>query len=51
MSKILTLSAIGRGVEAARYQKSLNKLLECGEVWELNDLLTVINREIERYRD
>ena len=51
MRNILTLSAIGREGEAARYQKSLNKLLECGEVWELNDLLTAINKEIERYKD
>ena len=51
MSKILTLSALNRGAEAARYQKSLNKLVEDGEVWELNNLLSLIKRDIERYRD
>ena len=51
MSKILTLTALNRSAEAARYQKALNKLVEDGEVWELNNLLSSIKRDIERYRD
>ena len=51
MSKILTLTALNRSAEAARYQKSLNKLVEEGEVWELNNLLSSIKRDIDRYRD
>ena len=47
----MTLTALNRRAEAARYQKALNKLVEDGEVWELNNLLSSIKRDIERYRD
>lgn len=51
MNKILTLSSLDRGLEAARYQKSLNRLVEEGEVWELNNLLYLIKRDIEKYKE
>ena len=51
MSRILTLTSLGRVSEASRYEKALNKLIEDGEVWELNNLLHVIKRDIEKYRD
>jgi putative GTP pyrophosphokinase len=51
MNKILTLNSIGRRGEGSRYEKSLNKLIEEGEVWELNSLLFSIKKDIEKYRD
>ena len=51
MSKILTLSSLNRTVEAARYQKSLNKLVEDGEIWELNNLLYLIRKDIDKYKE
>ena len=51
MSGILTLTSLGRGVEASRHEKALNKLIEDGEVWELNNLLYAIKKDIEKYRD
>ena len=51
MNSLLTLISLGKDVEASRYQKTLNKLIEDGEVWELNSLLFSVKKEIERYRD
>ncbi|AYE34930.1 GTP pyrophosphokinase [Clostridium septicum] len=51
MNSILTLISIGKVAEAGRYQVSLNKLIEEGEVWELNNLLASIKRDINKYRD
>lgn len=51
MSNILTLTSLGRGAESSRYEKALNKLIEDGEVWELNNLLYLIKRDIEKFRD
>lgn len=51
MSKIVTLSSIGRDAEASRYENSLNKLVEEGEVWELNNLLFAINKDVEKYKE
>lgn len=51
MNKILVLSSLNRIVEASRYEKSLNRLLEDGEVWELDKLLDCINRDIEKFRE
>ncbi|MBE6048164.1 MAG: GTP pyrophosphokinase family protein [Clostridium sp.] len=51
MNKILTLRAIDRLPEATRYEKALNKLIEEGEVWELNNLLFAINKEIDRFKE
>jgi len=51
MNKILTLNSIGRRGEGSRYEKSLNKLIEDGEVCELNSLLFSIKKDIDRYKD
>ena len=51
MNKILVLSSLDRIVEASRYEKSLNRLLEDGEVWELDKLLDCINRDIEKFKE
>lgn len=49
MNQILTLISLGKVAEASRYQLLLNKLLEDGEVWEFDNLLYSIQREIEKY--
>lgn len=51
MSKSLTLKSIGRKIESSRHDKSLNRLIEDGEVWELNNLLFAINKDIEKFKD
>ncbi|MDD7794953.1 GTP pyrophosphokinase [Clostridium sp. 'White wine YQ'] len=51
MSSILTLTSLGRIADASRYQISLNKLIEDGEVWELNSLLFSIHRDIDKYKE
>ncbi|MGL5148992.1 MAG: GTP pyrophosphokinase [Clostridium sp.] len=50
MNSILTLMSLGKVAEASRYEKSLNRLIEEGEVWELNSLLSSIKREIEKFK-
>lgn len=49
MNSILNLISIGKVAEASRYQISLNKLIEEGEVWELNNLLRSVQRDIDKY--
>ena len=49
MNSILNLISIGKVAEATRYQISLNKLIEEGEVWELNNLLRAVQRDIDKY--
>ena len=49
MNSILNLISIGKVAEAYRYQISLNKLIEEGEVWELNNLLRAVQRDIDKY--
>ncbi|WP_106059318.1 GTP pyrophosphokinase [Clostridium vincentii] len=51
MSKIINLKTIDRVLESTRYEKTLNKLIEDGEVWELNNLLFAINKDIEKFKD
>ncbi|GFZ33903.1 GTP pyrophosphokinase [Clostridium zeae] len=51
MNNILSLMSIGKLAEASRYQVSLNKLIEDGEVWELNNLLHLVQRDIEKYKE
>ena len=51
MNSLLTLMSLGKTAEASRYEKTLNKLIEEGEVWELNSLLFSVKREIEKYKD
>lgn len=49
-NKILQLSSMGRKIEAARFEKELNKLMEVGEVSELNELLLSVNKSVEMYK-
>ncbi|MGL5379591.1 GTP pyrophosphokinase [Clostridium sp.] len=51
MSSILSLISLGKVAEASRYQTSLNKLIEEGEVSELNNMLTAIKKDINKYRE
>lgn len=51
MNALLTLMTLGKNAEASRYEKTLNKLIEEGEVWELNSLLFSVQREIEKFKD
>ncbi|WP_294155461.1 GTP pyrophosphokinase family protein [uncultured Clostridium sp.] len=51
MNSLLTLISLGKNAEASRYEKTLSKLIEEGEVWELNSLLFSVKREIEKYKD
>ena len=51
MNNIMTLMSIGKTAEASRYQVMLNKLVDEGEVWELNNLLSSINKDIIRYKE
>ncbi|AQM60750.1 GTP pyrophosphokinase [Clostridium baratii] len=51
MNQILVLISLGKIPEASRYEKSLNKLIENGDVWELNSLLDSIKKEIDKYKD
>ncbi|MGL4772692.1 MAG: GTP pyrophosphokinase [Clostridium sp.] len=50
MNNILTLISLGKVAEATRYEKSLNRLIEEGELWELNSLLASIKRDIEKFK-
>ena len=43
--------SLGKAAEASRYQVMLNKLVDEGEVWELNSLLDSIKKDIVRYKD
>lgn len=51
MNNIVTLMSIGKAAEAARYESMLNKLVDGGEVSELNTLLRAIKRDVERYKE
>ena len=51
MNNIMTLMSIGKIAEASRYQVMLNKLVDEGEVWELNNLLSSIKKDIIRYKE
>ena len=51
MDNILILSSLGKFAEASRYELSLNKLIEDGEVYEFNNLLEAIKRDIRKYRE
>lgn len=51
MHNILTLKSLGKNAEANRYESSLNKLVEDGEINELNNLLVIVKREVSKYRD
>jgi putative GTP pyrophosphokinase len=51
MNNIINLNSMGKFAEAARFQSSLNKLLEEGDVTELNNLLQGIKRTLELFKD
>lgn len=51
MNNILTLISIGKIAEASRYQMTLNKLIEESEIWELNNLLKSIRRDIDKFKE
>ena len=51
MHNILSLRSLGKNAEASRFESSLNKLVEDGEINELNNLLILVKREVNRYKD
>ncbi len=51
MNNILTLSSMGKMAEYTRFQNTLNKLIEEGEVAELNNLLQTTQKTIEKFRE
>jgi putative GTP pyrophosphokinase len=50
MNNILTLTSIGKPAESTRFQMQLNKLIEEGEVYDLNNLLQATEKTLEKYR-
>ena len=50
MNNILLLSSLGKVNEATRFQSHLNKLIEQGEVSELNNLLKSTEKLVEIYK-
>ncbi|NFS10711.1 GTP pyrophosphokinase family protein [Clostridium botulinum] len=51
MNSLLTLSSLGKEAEAARHEKTLNKLIQYGEIWELDNLLFYVKKDVEKYRE
>ena len=51
MNNILILMSSGKVAEASRYQVALNRLIEEGEVYEFSNLLAMIKKDIEKYKD
>ncbi|MDT8719024.1 GTP pyrophosphokinase family protein [Clostridium sp. 19966] len=51
MNNILMLSSMGKFSESIRYQNILNKLIEEGEVSELNNLRELTSKAIDKYKD
>ncbi len=50
MNNILTLSSLGKFSESTRFQAQLSRLLEEGEVYELNNLLMATEKALDKYR-
>lgn len=50
MNNILTLSSIGKAAESTRFQIQLNRLIEEGEVYDLNNLLHATEKTMEKYK-
>jgi putative GTP pyrophosphokinase len=50
MNNILTLASIGRSVDSTRFQMQLNKLIQGGEVYELNNLLQATEKALGKYK-
>ena len=51
MNNILMLKSLGKTQEAIRFEGSLNKLIEDGEINELNTLLILAKREVNKYKE
>ncbi|MBE6052888.1 MAG: GTP pyrophosphokinase family protein [Clostridium sartagoforme] len=51
MNNILMLKSLGKTQEAIRFEGSLNKLIEDGEINELNTLLVLAKREVNKYKE
>jgi putative GTP pyrophosphokinase len=50
MNNVLMLSSVGKHMESIRFQAQLNKLIEEGEVFELNSLLKATEKALEIYK-
>lgn len=50
MNNILTLASIGKLGESTRFQSQLNRLIEEGEVNDLNSLLQQTEKSLEKFR-
>lgn len=50
MNNILTLSSIGKAAESTRFQIQLNKLIEGGEVHDLNNLLIATEKVLDKFK-
>jgi len=50
MNNIITLSSLGKFAESTRFQVQLNKLLEEGEVAELNNLRQATEKCLDKYK-
>lgn len=50
MNNILTLASIGKIPESNRFQVQLNKLIQEGEIFELNDLKEATKRTLDMYK-
>lgn len=50
MNDILYLMSLGKMQEASRFQSQLNKLIEYGDVSDLNQLHEMVKKEINRFR-
>lgn len=50
MDNIITLSSIGKQIESSRYQNQLNKLIDEGEVVELNNLLKSTEKTLNMFK-
>jgi putative GTP pyrophosphokinase len=51
MDNILILNNLGKTSDANRYESNLNKLVEDGEIYELNKLLETVKKDVNKYRD
>lgn len=51
MNNILILKSLGKTQEANRFEATLNKLVEEGEIDELNNLLVLVKREVKKFTD
>ena len=50
MNNIITLASIGKMGESTRFQLQLNKLIEEGEVYDLNNLLQATEKALGKYK-